>query len=99
MDKNETKGVSFLNSTVFTVFVLPYFIGIIIRLIFIKWKKGYILTGAFAALSVIAWIWTKHLTNHGVDGTVMLWALMMTELTAGALITGVIKLLIKKLKR
>ena len=88
-----------MNSTVFTVFVLPYFIGIIIRLIFIKWKKGYILTGAFAALSVIAWIWTKHLTSHGVDGTVMLWALMMTEVTAGSLITGVIGLLTKKLKR
>ena len=96
---HSAKGALLLNSTVFTVFVLPYFIGIMIRLIFVKWKKGYILTGAFAALSVIAWIWTKHLTNHGVDGTVMLWALMMTELTVGALITGVIGLLIKKLKR
>lgn len=87
-----------LNSTVFTVFVLPYFIGIIIRLIFIKWKKGYILTGAFAALSVIAWIWTKHLTNHGVDGTVMLLTWMSTILTGGSLIVGVISLLIKKIK-
>ena len=84
-----------MNSTAFIIFVLPFFIGIIIRLLFLKWKRGYILSGTFALLSVIAWVWTKYLVSNGVDGTVMLWALMAVELTAGALITDGISLLLK----
>ena len=84
-----------MNSTAFIIFVLPFFIGIIIRLLFLKWKRGYILSGTFALLSVIAWVWTKYLVSNGVDGTVMLWALMAAELTAGALITDGIFLLLK----
>ena len=84
-----------MNSTAFIIFVLPFFIGIIIRLLFLKWKRGYILSGTFALLSVIAWVWTKYLVSNGVDGTVMLWALMATELTIGSLITDGIALLLK----
>lgn len=87
-----------MNSTVFTVFVLPFLIGIIIRLMFLKWKRGYIISGVFVLISVIVWLWTQHLANHGVDGTVMLWALMATELTVGSFIVGGISLLIKKIK-
>jgi hypothetical protein len=84
-----------MNSTAFIIFVLPFFIGIIIRLLFLKWKRGYILSGTFALLSVIAWVWTKYLVSNGVDGTVMLWALMATELAIGSLITDGISLLLK----
>ena len=84
-----------MNSTAFIIFVLPFFIGIIIRLLFFKWKRGYILSGTFALLSVIAWVWTKYLVSNGVDGTVMLWALMATELAIGSLITDGISLLLK----
>ena len=87
-----------MNSTVFTVFVFPFLIGIVIRLMFLKWKRGYILSGVFALISVIAWLWTNHLVNHGVEGTVMLWALMATELTVGSLIAGGISQFIKKTK-
>ena len=84
-----------MNSTAFIIFVLPFFIGIIIRLLFLKWKRGYILSGTFALLSVIAWVWTKYLVSNGVDGTVMLWALIATELAIGSLITDGISLLLK----
>ena len=84
-----------MDSTAFIIFVLPFFIGIIIRLLFLKWKRGYILSGTFALLSVIAWVWTKYLVSNGVDGTVMLWALMATELAIGSLITDGISLLLK----
>ena len=83
---------------IFTIFVLPLLIGMLIRLVFVKWKKGYILSGVFALITVVVWIWTKNLVNHGVDGTVMLLAWMSTELTGGSLIVGVISLLIKKIK-
>ena len=81
------------------VFVLPFLMGALIRLAFLKWKRGYLITGVFALVSAIAWIWTRHLVNHGVDGTVMLWALMVTELTAAAFIVGGISFLIRKVKR
>ena len=84
-----------MNSTAFIIFVLPFFIGIIIRLLFLKWKRGYILSGTFALLSVIAWVWTKYLVSNGVAGTVMLWALMEAELAIGSLITDGIFLLLK----
>ena len=86
-----------MNRTGFTVFVLPFLIGIIVRSMFLKWKRGYIISGVFALLSVIVWFWTKHLAHHGVDGTIMLWALMATELTAGAFIVGGISFLMKKM--
>ena len=87
-----------MNSTTFVVFVLPFLIGVIVRLMFLKWKRGYILSSVFALISVIVWLWTKHLAaNHGVDGTVMLWALMATELTVGAFIVGGISFLMKKI--
>ena len=85
-----------MNSTVFIVFVLPFLIGIVIRLLFLKWKRGYILSGVFALMSVVVWLWTNRLVNHGVDGTVMLWALMVAELAVASLIVGGISLLINK---
>ena len=87
-----------IKQTNFTVWILPLLIGVLIRLVFIKWKKGYILSGVFALITVVVWIWTKNLVSHGVDGTVMLFAWMSTILTGGSLIVGAISLLIKKIK-
>ena len=87
-----------MNSVIFTVFVLPLLIGVMIRWMFLKWKRGYLISGVFVLISVIVWLWTKHLANHGVDGTVMLWAWMTTILTVGSLIVGGTSLLIKKIK-
>ena len=87
-----------IKQTNFTVWILPLLIGVLIRLVFIKWKKGYILSGVFALITVVVWIWTKNLVSHGVDGTVMLFAWMSTILTVGSLIVGAISLLTKKQK-
>ena len=87
-----------MNSAVFIYFVLPFLIGIIIRLMLLKWEKSYLLSGVFILISIIVWLWTSHLVNHGTDGTLLLWAVMATELTVGSLITGGISLLIKKTK-
>ena len=87
-----------MNRAAFMYFVLPFLIGIIIRLMFLKWKKGYLLSGAFILISIITWLWASHLVNHGTDGTLLLWALMATELTVGSVIAGGISLLIKKIK-
>ncbi|MBR2928305.1 MAG: hypothetical protein IKC24_04020 [Oscillospiraceae bacterium] len=87
-----------MNSAIFLYFVLPFLIGTIIRLMFLKWKKGYLLSGVFILISIIAWLWTSHLVNHGTDGTLLLWAVMATEFTAGSLMTDGISLSIKKAK-
>ena len=87
-----------MNSVVFIVFILLFLIGVMIRFMFLKWKKGCILSGVSVLISIIVWILTKHLADHGVDGTVMLWALMAAEFTVGSLIVGGISLLIKKMK-
>ena len=85
-----------MNSAVFMYFVFPFLLGIMIRLLFFKWKKGYILSGAFALIAVAVWIWTNHLVNHGVDGTLLLWAVMAAELAVGSLIADGILLLMRK---
>ena len=87
-----------MNNAVFMYFVLPFLIGIIIRLMFLKWGKGYLLSGVFILISIITWLWSSHLVNHGTDGTLLLWAVMATELAVGSLITGGTSLLIKKTK-
>ena len=76
----------------FTVWILPLLIGMFIRLLFIKWKKGYILSCIFVLLTIVVWGWTNNLVKHGADGTVMLWAWMSTMFTGGSLIIGVIYL-------
>ena len=87
-----------MNAAVFSIFVLPCLIGATIRAIFLKWRRGYFLTVAFALLSVIVWFWTEHLVRRGVDGTVLLWACMAAELFVGSFLAGGISLLIRKIK-
>lgn len=88
-----------MNGALFTIFILPFFIGAIIRSMFLKWKRGYMLSGVFVLISAIIWLWTEHLVDRGVDGTVMIWTLMAAELAVGSLIVGGISLLTKKIKR
>ena len=76
----------------FTVWILPLLIGMFIRLLFIKWKKGYILSCIFVLLTIVVWWWTNNLVKLGADGTVMLWAWMSTMFTGGSLIIAVIYL-------
>lgn len=85
-----------MNSAVFMYFVLPFLIGIMLRVLLLKWKKGYLLSGVMLLLSIITWLWANHLVGHGTDGTLLLWPVMAAELTAGSLLTGGISLLIKK---
>ena len=54
--------------------------------------------GHFTLTSAVVWLWTNHLADHGVDGTVMLWALMAIELAIGSLIVGGLSRLIKIIK-
>jgi len=87
-----------MNGAIFMYFVLPFLIGMVIRSMFLKWKKGYLLSVVFILISIVVWLWTSYLVDHGTDGTLLLWAVMAAELAAGSLITGGISLLLKKAK-
>jgi len=98
IDLNFAKEYAHMNSAVFMYFVFPVLIGILIRSLFLKWKKAYLLSAGLVLISVVTWLWTSHLVNHGTDGTLLLLAVMAAELTAGSLITGGMALLIRKTK-
>ncbi|MBE6935967.1 MAG: hypothetical protein E7458_05630 [Ruminococcaceae bacterium] len=88
-----------MNNVIFLCFVLPVILGIVIRFLLRKWRKAYLVTGAFALLSLLVWIWTRHLVSHGTDGTLLLWAVMTAELAAGSLLTGGFLWLVQRTSR
>ena len=63
-----------------------------------KWKKGYLLSAVFVLISITVWLWTGHLVDHGTDGTLLIWAVMASELAVGSMITGGIALLLQTAK-
>ena len=87
-----------MNSAAFMYFVLPVLVGIMFRAMFLKWKKGYLLSVIFILITIAVWIWTSHLVDHGTDGTLLIWAVMAAELAVGSMVTGGISLLVKKTK-
>ena len=85
-----------MNGTAFFVYVFPFLLGAVLRAMLLKWKRGGLLSCVFALIAVIVWVWTKSLIDHGMEGTVLLWALMAIELTAGSCVVGGLSLLLKK---
>ena len=85
-----------MTHTVFMVFVFPFLLGAIVRMPVLRWEKGYLLSVVFLLLSAAIWIYTEYLVNHGVDGTVLLWAVMATEFAVGYFLVGVLTRLMKK---
>ena len=88
-----------MNGMAFFVFVFPFLLGAVLRAMLLKWKRGGLLSCVFALIAVIAWIWTKSLVDHGMEGTLMLWALMAIELTVGSCGVGGLSLLLKKRRK
>ena len=85
-----------MNRTVLMVVVLPFLLGAIVRVPVLRWEKGYLLSAVFLLLSAAIWIYTEYLVKHGVDGTVLLWAVMATEFTVGYILIRVLTRLMKK---
>ena len=88
-----------MNGTAFFVYVFPFLLGAVLRAMLLKWKRGGLLSCVFALIAVIVWVWTKSLIDHGMEGTLMLWALMAIELTVGSCVVGGLSLLLKKRRK
>lgn len=79
----------------FMLYALPALMGIVLRLIFIKWKRGYVITGVTALLTAALWLRAELINTHGSEGPAIL-ALMAGMMTAGALLVGAIAYVVKK---
>lgn len=88
-----------MNGMAFFVYVFPFLLGAVLRAMFLKRKRSCLLSCIFALIAVIVWIWTKSLVDHGMEGTLMLWALMAIELTVGSCVVGGLSLLLKKRRK
>ena len=88
-----------MNGMAFFVYVFPFLLGAVLRAMLLKRKRGCLLSGVFALIAVIVWIRTKSLVDHGMEGTLLLWALMAIELTAGSCVVGGLSLLLKKRRK
>ena len=88
-----------MNGTAFFVYVFPFLLGALLRAMLLKGKRGGLLSCVFALIAVIVWIWAKSLVDHGMEGTLLLWALMAIELTVGSCVVGGLSLLLKKRRK
>ena len=69
------------------VLIIPVLIGFIVRFLFRRAKKGYLVTVAFACLTVIGWTVYYAIRTRGGE-LFGIWALMITSAAAASFITG-----------
>ena len=85
-------------NTILIIFVLPFLFGIIIRLLFMKSLRGYLVTGGFGILALILWGIAMLNFIPGNEGLGLI-ATMGTFAFLGSLATGIALLLISGVKR
>ena len=74
------------------IFIGPFILGLVLRLIFFRFRKGFIVELVCAALSVVLWGVALLVPSYGSEGNALM-ALQGTCLTAGALIAeGIVRL-------
>lgn len=71
------------------VFIIPFVVGLPVRLVIRKTRNPFILSVCMIALAVIMWIVYAVVPNHGSEGYGIL-ALIATSLALGALVSGLI---------
>ena len=80
------------------VFVLPFLLGVLFRLLFMKRLRGYLVTGVFGIIALI--LWGNAVLNFipGNEGFGLI-ATMGSFAFIGSLATGIALLLISGVKR
>ena len=79
-------------NTILIIFVLPFLFGIIIRLLFMKSLRGYLVTGGFGILALI--LWGNAVLNFipGNEGFGLI-ATLGSSAFIGSLVTGILLLI------
>ena len=79
-------------NTILIIFVLPFLFGIIIRLLFMKSLRGYLVTGGFGIIALI--LWGNAVLNFipGNEGFGLI-ATLGSSVFIGSLVTGILLLI------
>ena len=79
------------------LFIVPFIIGLIIRLICHKVNKFYFVTIGLMLLTIISYIVVSNINTHGSEGPMMR-VVQLTALTVGVAVAEVINYIRKKKK-
>lgn len=71
------------------IFIIPFLIGIVVRILFQRAKRAYLITSVIAVLAVIGWVAFYTVPSHGSEMYGII-ALLLTCAAAGALLTGLV---------
>lgn len=80
-----------------TIIIIPAIIGVIVRLAFMKRRKGYIVSVIFGCISVAAILYASLTYGNGNEGPVLL-AFSSLIATATCIVCGGIIKIVKKRK-
>lgn len=81
-----------------TIIILPALVGVIARLIFMKRRRGYVVSVIFGCISVVACLYALLNGGNGDEGPVLL-AFSFLIATTTCLVCGGIVKIVKKKKR
>lgn len=71
------------------IFIIPFLIGVVVRILFQRAKRAYLITSVIAVLAVIGWVAFYTVPSHGSEMYGII-ALLLTCAAAGALLTGLV---------
>ena len=79
------------------IFGLPLAVGLLVRILLNRFSKAYLVTVAFAALTLVLWVVANVVPSHGNEGNGIL-AVQATASFASSLVIGIILKLKSKIK-
>lgn len=71
------------------IFIIPFLIGVVVRILFQRAKRAYLITSVIVVLAVIGWVAFYTVPSHGSEMYGII-ALLLTCAAAGALLTGLV---------
>ena len=71
------------------IFIIPFLVGVVVRFLFQRTKRAYLITSVIAVLAVIGWVAFYTVPSHGSEMYGII-ALLLTCAAAGALLTGLV---------
>lgn len=71
------------------IFIIPFLIGVVVRILFQRAKRAYLITSVIVVLAVIGWVAFYTVPSHGSEMYGII-ALLLTCAAAGTLLTGLV---------
>lgn len=71
------------------IFIIPFLVGVVVRFLFQRMKRAYLITSVIAVLAVIGWVVFYTVPSHGSELYGII-ALLLTCAAVGALLIGLV---------